>query len=99
MDSNKQIKLGVFMSYLSIGINILVGLLFTPWMISSIGREEYGLFTLANSVIMFFMFDFGLSSAITRFLSKYLAEGRKDKVNNCLGLVYKLLLLSDKNRI
>lgn len=95
MDSNKQIKLGVFMSYLSIGINILVGLLFTPWMISSIGREEYGLFTLANSVIMFFMFDFGLSSAITRFLSKYLAEGRKDKVNNCLGLVYKLYMSAD----
>lgn len=95
MDSNRQLKLGVIFTYLSIGINILTGLLYTPWMISSIGTNNYGLYTLANSVIAFFMFDFGLSSAITRFVAKYLAEGRIDKVNNCLGLVYRLYIYID----
>lgn len=83
------------MSYLSIGINIITGLVYTPWMISSIGKENYGLYTLAYSVIALFMFDFGLSGAITRFVSKYLAEGRQDKANNCLGLVYKLYIYID----
>lgn len=83
------------MSYLSIGINIITGLVYTPWMISSIGKENYGLYTLAYSVIAFFMFDFGLSGAITRFVSKYLAEDRQDKANNCLGLVYKLYFYID----
>ncbi len=83
------------MSYLSIGINIITGLVYTPWMISSIGKEDYGLYTLAYSVIAFFMFDFGLSGAITRFVSKYLAEGHLDKANNCLGLVYKLYFYID----
>lgn len=95
MDSNKQIKLGIIISYLSIGINIISGLVYTPWMISSIGKENYGLYTLAYSVIAFFMFDFGLSGAITRYVAKYLAEGCQEKANNCLGLVYKLYFYID----
>lgn len=83
------------MSYVSLGINILTGLIYTPWMISSIGRENYGLFTLAMSVITLFVFDFGLSSAVTRYMAKYLAEGRQDKANQCLGLVYRLYLYID----
>ena len=83
------------MSYVAIAINIISGILYTPWMISSIGRENFGLFTLANSVITLFVFDFGLSSAVTRFIARYLAEGRQDKANNCFGLVYKLYFSLD----
>lgn len=95
MDSSQQIKMGALMSYFALGINVLSGLIYTPWMISSIGREDYGLFTLAMSVINLFVFDFGLSSAVTRFVSKFLAEGRQDRANDCLGLVYKLYFYID----
>lgn len=95
MDSKHQIQLGALLSYLSIAINIIAGLLYTPWMIHSIGRENYGLYTLAMSVIGLFLFDFGLGSAVTRFISKYLAEGRPDKANQCLGLVYRLYFVID----
>lgn len=83
------------MSYVAIVINIVTGLLYTPWMIHSIGRENFGLYTLAMSVISLFVFDFGLSSAVTRFIAKYLAEGRQDRANNCLGLVYRLYFFID----
>lgn len=83
------------MSYLAIGVNILAGLLYTPWMIHSIGRENFGLYTLAMSVISLFVFDFGLSSAVTRFIAKYLAEGRQDRADNCMGLVYRLYIIID----
>lgn len=53
-DSTNQIKLGAIISYISIGINILFGLIYTPWMIHSIGKENFGLYTLAMSVISFF---------------------------------------------
>ena len=92
MSSSRQIKLGALMSYIAIAINIISGLVYTPWMISSIGRENFGLYTLALSVITLFVFDFGLSNAVTRFISKYLAEGRQDKANNCIGLVYRLYI-------
>lgn len=90
-----QLKTGAFLSYASIVINILIGLLYTPWMLHSIGRDNFGLYTLAMSVITLFVFDFGLSSAVTRFIAKYLAEGRQDKADNCLGIVYKLYFLID----
>lgn len=95
MSSSKQLKLGALMSYVAIAINIVTGLLYTPWMIHSIGRENFGLYTLAMSVISLFVFDFGLSSAVTRFIAKYLAEGRQDRANNCLGLVYRLYFIID----
>lgn len=95
MDSSRQLKVGAIMSYGVLAINMIIGLLYTPWMIHSIGKENYGLYSLAMSVISLFVFDFGLSVAVTRFLSKYLAEGRQDKANNCLGLVFRLYLLLD----
>lgn len=64
-------------------------------MIHSIGRENFGLYTLASSVITLFVFDFGLSSAVTRFIARYLAQGRQDMANNCLGLVYRLYIIID----
>lgn len=90
-----QIRYGTLLSYGGLGINILIGLLYTPWMIHSIGRENFGLYTLAISIISLFVFDFGLSSAVSRFLSKYLAEGNQQKANNCLGLVARLYLVLD----
>lgn len=95
MDSTRQIKLGAAISYLSIIINIIAGLFYTPWMIRAIGKEDYGLYTLAMSVISLFVFDFGLAVSINRFLSKYLAEGRQDKADQCLGMVYKLYFYID----
>lgn len=92
---NKQIKYGAFISYVSLFVNIIIGLVYTPWMISSIGKSNYGLYTLAMSLISLFVFDFGLSNAITRFVSKYIAENQYDRVNKLLGLIYKLYLLID----
>lgn len=92
---SRQLKLGALMSYAAIAINIATGLLYTPWMIRSIGRENFGLYTLAMSVISLFVFDFGLSAAVTRFIAKYLAEGKQKKANDCLGLVYRLYFIID----
>ena len=90
-----QIKAGAIMSYISLFITILIGIIYTPWMISSIGKSDYGLYVLAMSVINIFVFDFGLGDAIQRFVSKYLAEGRLDKVNKFLSVTYKLYILAD----
>lgn len=94
-DSNKQIKIGAILSYFSIAVNILAGFFYTPWMIEKIGQGNYGLYTLANSLITLFLVDFGLSSAVSRYVAKYRAEGRKDKIENFLGVVYKLYLAID----
>ena len=93
--SVSQIKAGAVISYIAIGINLVIGLVYTPWMINSIGKDNYGLYILATSVITLFMFDFGLGNAVTRFVSRYLVEGRQDKVNNFVGMVSRLYLCID----
>lgn len=93
--SSTQIKIGGLVSYGAIAINIITGLIYTPWMIRSIGREDFGLYTLALSVISLFALDLGLGQAITRFVAKYLAEGKRQAINDCLGLVYKLYIYLD----
>ena len=95
MNGSKQIKFGALFSYFAIAFNMLAGLLYTPWMISQIGQSSYGLYTLATSLITMFVMDFGMSAAVTRFVSKYNAEGEQQKVNDFLGVVYKLYLAID----
>lgn len=95
LSSSQQIKYGAVLSYLGIVVYILVGLLYTPWMIRVIGKDDYGLYTLAYSIVALFVFDFGISAAIQRFVAKYLAEGSKEKVNHCVSLVYRLYLYID----
>lgn len=95
MNSSKQIKLGALMSYFTIAFNMIAGLLYTPWMIEQIGQSNYGLYTLATSLITLFVMDFGMSAAVSRFVSKYNAAGDQEAVNNFLGIVYKLYFVID----
>ena len=69
---------------------MIAGLIYTPWMISQIGQSHYGLYTLANSVITMLVMDFGIGAAVSRFISKYNAEGNLEATNRFLGIVYKL---------
>lgn len=93
VNSTKQIRLGTVVSYLGIMVNIVLGLIYTPWMIKEIGQSDYALYTLATSIITMFTVDFGMSAAVSRFVSKYRAESNEDAINNFLGLVYKLYMI------
>lgn len=91
--SSKQIALGAVINYIAIAINILLGFVYTPWMIRTIGTSNYGLYTLAISVINIFAIDFGLSAATSRFVAKKVAEGDDQGVKDILGLVFKLYII------
>lgn len=83
-------KKGAIVSYITIAVNIIASLLYTPWMLSIIGDSNYGLYTLATTLINMFLIDFGFSSAVSRFVSKYNADGNQEKIDNFLGMLYKL---------
>ncbi len=92
LDSNKQIKLGAFISYVAILFNILAGLIYTPWMVRQIGTSDYGLYVLVTSFLTYFIMDFGLGEAIARFITKYRVENEEHKINKLLGLTSKVYL-------
>ncbi|MDF2800634.1 MAG: putative rane protein [Anaerocolumna sp.] len=95
VNSYKQIKLGAVIAYVGIFVNIASGLIYTPWMIKSIGQENYGLYTLSVSLISLFVMDFGLNAALTRFITKYNSNEDQASVNNLLGIAYKLYVVLD----
>lgn len=92
---NSQLKLGAFLSYFSIGLSIIAGLVYTPWMIRQIGQSDFGLYTLANSLISLFVIDLGLGLATSRYIAKYRAEGNFTEMSRFLGIVFKLYLFLD----
>ena len=93
MSSNKQIKIGAVISYITIFFNLIITLLYTPWMVGQIGKSDYALYTLATSLISVFLVDFGIGASVARFLAKYKAENRNNEIPVFLGIVYKLFLI------
>lgn len=90
-----SIKKGALIGYLTILINIITGLLYTPWMIRQIGVSDYGLYTLISSFISYFLLDFGLGTAVSRFVSKYREEGKYQEIENLLSIIIKVFAIID----
>lgn len=95
MNSSKQIKFGALISYGAIAVNMILTFVYTPWMKDQIGMANYGLYTLASSFIAVFMMDFGIGSAVSRFVAKYRSEENQQGVDDVAGLSYKLFILID----
>lgn len=96
MNSNvKKLSTGAMLSYLSIALNVLTGIVYTPWMIQQIGQSQYGIYTLATSLTSLLMFDFGLSTAVGKYVAEYHAVGDQNAVNRVVGMFYKLYMILD----
>lgn len=56
-------------------INIVIGLIITPFIVKNLGKTEYGLYMLVGSLISYFaLFDFGINNSILKFVAKYRHE-------------------------
>lgn len=93
--ATSNIGKGAIISYIAIFLNIAISFLYTPWMLRQIGVSDYGLYSLIISFISYFIMDFGLSSAIARFIARYRAEGNEKKIANMLGITTKVYLSID----
>lgn len=95
MRKSSSIKAGALISYLSVFLTIAITFFYTPWMIRQIGVSDYGLYSLVITFIAYFVMDFGMSGTVTRFLAKYRAEGNEQKIENLMGLIFKVYLAID----
>lgn len=82
-----QRKLGVFLSYFNIALQVIIGFLYVPILLHFIGKSEYGLYQLMGSLIAYFsIMDFGLSAAVIRFYAKYKALKDSIGMENILAI-------------
>lgn len=89
-----QLKAGAFLSYVLLGINALIGLIYTPFLLRMLGKSEYGLYSLAVSVIAYLtVLDLGFGNAIVRYTAKFRAEGKKEEQYGMFGMFFLLYLV------
>lgn len=91
LNDNTQRKVGTLLAYISIFVSSVVGIAFTPYMISKLGDIEYGLYQSLYSIIGYIaLLDFGLGSTLTRFILKYRAEKDDKRVASVISMSIKL---------
>lgn len=82
-----QLKKGALLSYVTIFLTNVVGLILTPLIIRSLGNSEYGLYMLIGAFVGYIsVLDFGLNNTIVRFVAKYRAEQDKVGEENFLAI-------------
>jgi O-antigen/teichoic acid export membrane protein len=82
-----QIKSGIALSYLSLAIINVVGILFTPYLINILGNHEYGVFSIVGGLMgMLSLINFGLGGTLVRFIAKYRGENDTKGIENLLAL-------------
>jgi len=82
-----QLKAGAVLNYVILGLNAIVGLAYTPYMLRMMGQSEYGLYSLAASVIAYLsILDLGFGNAVIRYTAKFRAEGKVDEQYSMFGM-------------
>jgi len=89
-----QLKVGSILSYLSMGLNIVIGLFYVPLLLHFLSIEEYGLYQLIGSLVAYLgIMDFGLTSTITRFYSRKIALNDEKGMENILAISAIIFLI------
>lgn len=88
MKSNvNQLKWGSLLTYAQTALGIIIGLIYTPFMIKTLGQSEYGLYNTVSSTIgVFSLLNLGFSSGYIRYYAKYKVNNEKEKIYSLNGL-------------
>ena len=82
-----QLKAGATLNYTVIVLNILVGLLYTPFLLRILGQSDYGIYSLVASVISYLtLLDLGFGNAIIRYTAKFRSEGKTREQYELFGM-------------
>lgn len=87
VSNSKQRKAGVILQYLQMGLSIFIQLVYTPIMLRILGDNEYGIYSLSNSIISYLsLLSLGLGASYIRFYSIYKKTGDEDKIKHLNGM-------------
>ena len=90
-----QLKLGAILSYGTLFLSNIIGIIYTPIMLRLIGQSEYGLYSLVSSTIGYLtVLDMGLGNAIIRYTSRFRALGDTEgeyRLNGMTLVMYTII--------
>jgi O-antigen/teichoic acid export membrane protein len=87
MKFNKgQILKNVGSSWFSLGVNVVVGIFLSPFILHRLGDDAFGLWILIFSVTGYYgLFDLGIRSSIVRYVAKYSATDEHEELNRLVN--------------
>lgn len=78
----KKIIINVFSNWTNFIVLIGIAFFVSPILVQNLGNENYGIWTLIVSLTGYFtVLDFGVNTAIVRFISMYVAQKNTEKAN------------------
>ena len=81
-----ELKAGALLNYISIATRLATQFFLTPFILSSLGQDEYGIFMLSNSVIVWLsLTDFGLKATVNKYVAMYHARNETSQMAHFLG--------------
>ena len=87
LSQNKRIVLNTIASYSRTVFAILCGVYSTRWVLMALGQEDFGLFGLIGSLVIFISFlNIQFSSAISRYYAYALGRVQNSKYSKDVGL-------------
>ncbi len=82
----RQIIKNVGSSWFALGVNILVGIFLSPFILHHLGDAAFGIWVLIFSLTGYYgIFDFGIRSSIIRYVSKYTATNDFEEVSGLIN--------------
>ena len=89
-----QKKGGVILSYVQMVSNVLVKFVYTPFLLRSLGQNEYGLFSLVMSIVGYLaVLELGFGSTVTRYTVKFNSENDKESLFKLYGTLSVMYIL------
>ena len=83
----RNLKSGFILSYISIFIQSIISILYTPVMLRLLGESNYGLLQLAISTMSSLsILSFGFGSSYMRFYSQYKADNDNNAISVLNGM-------------
>src|SRR5438445_11622023 len=80
-----EILKNVGSSWCALGVNVLVGIFLSPYILHRLGDEAFVLWVLIFSITGYYgLFDLGIRSSIARYVAKYSATDNYEELNRLL---------------
>ena len=83
-------KLGIIKnvssSWLGLLVNVVTGIIISPYIVHKLGDDAFGLWVLVFAITGYYgLFDFGIRSSVVRYVAKYSAIGDRDHLQKIIN--------------
>ena len=76
MENKKNLQWGIILSYITMFAGIIVSITYTPFLLRSLGTQQYGLYNMGQAAVSYLgLTEFGFGNAVYKIFIKI--QGRR----------------------